>query len=121
MPSLTANFVYVYQMTHTGSPKIVTFDLDSVEITKKITENITAKGFANHSSKAYEFSHFFNVSHPTTLLTHVNNTNKIWHEIFGHLNFKYLQQLHNYKMVEGLPLIQTSDGVCHGCLVGKHP
>ena len=24
-------------------------------------------------------------------------------------------------MVEGLPLIQTSDGVCHGCLVGKHP
>ena len=24
-------------------------------------------------------------------------------------------------MIEGLPLIQTSDGVCPGCLVGKHP
>ena len=24
-------------------------------------------------------------------------------------------------MVEGVPLIQTSDGVCRGCLVGKHP
>ena len=24
-------------------------------------------------------------------------------------------------MVEGLPLIQTSNGVCSGCLVGKHP
>ena len=24
-------------------------------------------------------------------------------------------------MVEGFPLIQTSDGVCSGCLVGKHP
>ena len=24
-------------------------------------------------------------------------------------------------MVEGFPLIQTSDGVCLGCLVGKHP
>ena len=24
-------------------------------------------------------------------------------------------------MVEGLPLIQTSNGVCPGCLVGKHP
>ena len=23
-------------------------------------------------------------------------------------------------MVEGLPLIQNSDGVCPGCLVGKH-
>ena len=24
-------------------------------------------------------------------------------------------------MVEGFPSIQTSDGVCVGCLVGKHP
>ena len=24
-------------------------------------------------------------------------------------------------MVEGFPLIQISDGVCHGFLVGKHP
>ena len=24
-------------------------------------------------------------------------------------------------MVDGLPLLQTSDGVCPGCLVGKHP
>ena len=24
-------------------------------------------------------------------------------------------------MVEGLPLIQTSDGVCPGCLIGKDP
>ena len=24
-------------------------------------------------------------------------------------------------MVEGFPSIQTSDGVCAGCLVGKHP
>ena len=30
-------------------------------------------------------------------------------------------QLHNDKMVEGFPLIQTLDGVCLGCLVGKHP
>ena len=37
------------------------------------------------------------------------------------MNFKTLQQLHNDNMVEGFPLIQTSDGVCPGCLVGKHP
>ena len=60
-------------------------------------------------------------SHPTTLLTQANNTSKLWHEIFGHLNFKYLQQLHNDKIVEGFLLIQTSDGVCPGCLVGKYP
>ena len=34
VPSLAANLLYVYQMTHTGSPKRVTFDLDSVEITE---------------------------------------------------------------------------------------
>ena len=28
---------------------------------------------------------------------------------------------HNDKVVEGFPLIQTSDGVCFGFLVGKHP
>ena len=33
VPSLAANMLYVYQMTHTGPPKRVTFDSDSVEIT----------------------------------------------------------------------------------------
>ena len=108
-------------MTHIGSPKRVTFNYDSIEIIAKATGNIIEKGFTNHALKAYEFSHFLLVSHPTNLLTHANNTNKIWHERFGNLNFKYIQQLQNDKMVEGLPLIQTSDGVCLGCLVGKHP
>ena len=80
----------VYHMTHIVSPKKVTFEYDSVEIIEKVTGNIIAKGFANHTSKAYEFSHFFPVSHPTTLLTHAKNTNNIWHEIFGNINFKYL-------------------------------
>ena len=52
-------------MTHIGSPKRVTFDSDSVEIIKKATGNLIAKGFANHASKAYGFSHYFFVSHPT--------------------------------------------------------
>ena len=108
-------------MTHTVSPKRVTFESDSVEITQKNTGNLTAKGIANNATKDSEFSHFLHVSPPTTLLTHANNTSKIWHERFGHLNFKYLQQLHNDKMVEGFPLIQTSDGVCSCFLVGKNP
>ena len=79
------------------------------------------KGIANHTTKAYEFSHLLHVSPPTTLLSHAKNTSKIWHEIFGHLNFKYMKQLHNDNMVEGFPSIQTFDGVCAGCLVCKHP
>ena len=79
------------------------------------------KGIANHSTKAYEFSYFLPISPPTTLFSHAKNTSKIWHERFGHLNFKYLKQLHNDNMVEGFPSIQTSIGVCVECLVGKHP
>ena len=78
------------------------------------------KGVSNHAFKAYEFSHFIPTSYLSTLLTHANNTRKLWHEIFGHQNFKYLQYLHNDKMVEGLSLIKSSEGVCTGFLVGKH-
>ena len=51
-------------MTHTGSPRRVTFGLDLVEITDISTGNIIAKGAANHASKAYEFSHFMPFSEP---------------------------------------------------------
>ena len=108
-------------MTHTGSPKRVTFDSETIEITEKSIGQLIAKGIANHSTKSYEFSHFLSISPPTALLSHANNTSKIWHERFGHLNFKYLQQIHNDKMVEGFPSIQTSNGVCVGFMVGKNP
>ena len=108
-------------MNHTSSPKRVTFDSEIIEITKKSTGQLVVKGIANQSTKSYEFSHFLSVSPPTALLSNANDTSKIWHERFFHLNFKYLKLLHNDKMVEGFPSIQTSNGVCPGCLVGKHP
>ena len=99
VPSLVVNLLYVYHMTHTSSPKRVTFDSETIEITEKATGQLIVKGISNHSTKAYELSHFLHVSRPTALLYHANNTSKIWHERFSHLNFKYLQQLHNDKMV----------------------
>ena len=38
VPSLATNLLSVYQMTHTSSPKRVTFDSDSIEITEKLLE-----------------------------------------------------------------------------------
>ena len=64
VPSLASNLLYIYQMTHTGSPKRVIFGPDSVEITYISTRNIIAKGATNHASKAYEFSHFMPFSQP---------------------------------------------------------
>ena len=58
VPSLLANMLCFYQMTHTDSPKQVLFGSDSVEITKISTGDIVMKGIVDHSSKAYIFSHF---------------------------------------------------------------
>ena len=84
-------FFFVYQMNHTSSPKQVTFDPDIVEISEISTRNMIAKGVSNHAFKACEFSHFLPNSYASSLLTHANDTSMLWHEIFGHLNFKYLQ------------------------------
>ena len=63
-PSIATNLLYVYQMTHTSSPKQVVFGPGSVEITNISTGNIIAKGVAHHASKSYEFSHFIPYSVP---------------------------------------------------------
>ena len=44
-----------------------------------------------------------------------------WHEIFGHINYKYLSNLSEKYMVIGLPKIKFSKGVCQGYILGKHP
>ena len=44
------------------------------------------------------------------LLSIANETSNLWHEIFGHMNYKYIQALKNDEMVEGLPPIKSSNG-----------
>ena len=55
------------------------------------------------------------------LLSHSNETSKIFHEIFGHMSYKYLQSLNKDGMVKGPPQIKSSNGAWIGCVVGKHP
>ena len=85
------------------------------------TGNLIVKGIFNHASKGYDFSHFLTTSYPKELLTHANNTRKLCLERFGHLNFKYIQKLHNEKWVEDFPLTKSPKGVCPGFLAGRHP
>ena len=68
----------------------------------------------------YKFSNFLPTSNDQALLSDTNEVLKIWNERFGHMNYKYLQALHRDEMVEGLPQIRSSNGVCIGCVVGKH-
>ena len=86
--SQASNLLNVYQMTHTGVPNRFSFIPNDVEITELASGKLIAKGLTNHHAKAYEFSHFVADAKPTALLTHGNEVSRIWHERFGHLNFK---------------------------------
>ena len=90
VPGLSSNLLSVYQMTHTRSPKKLIFSPDDVKIIEISNVKFIEKGVANHTSKVYMFVHFLPYSNPSALLIHANEASKIWHEIFGHLNYKYL-------------------------------
>ena len=106
-------------MSHTGSPKKVILSLDDVEITEILNGKFIAKGVVDHTSKVYMFSHFLPYSNPSALLIHANEASKLWHEIFGHINYKYISDLSEKYMVIGLPKIKFSNGVYQACILGK--
>ena len=107
-------------MTHTREAKRETFTLYVVEIAEISSNKVVVLGYVDHQGRMYKFSHFLPNSRGKSLVSHANETIKFWNEIFGHMNYKYLQELNKYVMVDGLPPIKTSNGACIGCVVGKH-
>ena len=99
VPGLATNLLSVYQMTHTRSPKKVVFSPNEAEIFDIANGRVIAKGFVDHSSKVYRFSHFMPFSNPSDLLTHANEASILWHERFVHINYKYLSYLCEKYMV----------------------
>ena len=93
VPSLSSNLLSIYQITHIGLGKRVEFAPDSVEIRELHNDSTIAIGRASHQSRLYLFSHFVPDPPSSIFLTHSNNVGKLWHEWFGHLNFRYLHQL----------------------------
>ena len=108
-------------MTHTASPKKVILSPDDVEIIDISNGKVIAKCAIDHTSKVYMFSHFLPYSNPSAFLIHANEPSKLWHEIFGLLNYNYLCDLTEEDMVIGLRKIKFSKGVCQGFILGKHP
>jgi hypothetical protein len=84
------------------------------------TNSMVSTGEVNHQSRLYTFSEFIELD-SALLLTHADEGSRIWHELFGHFNFKYMQQLRKQRLVDGLQDIHFSKGVCEGHVLGKHP
>jgi hypothetical protein len=86
----------------------------------KTTNSRVAASEVNHQSRLYTFSEFIEPG-STLLLTHADESSRIWPEMFGHLNFRYMQHISKKILVDGLLGIHFSKGVCEGCVLGKHP
>jgi hypothetical protein len=52
--------------------------------------SIIAIGEVDHKSWLYKFTNFF-YHDSFLLLTHADESSRLWHEIFGDLNFKYMR------------------------------
>jgi GAG-pre-integrase domain len=59
----------------------------------------------------------------TFLNTYVEEKDWLWHLKFGHINFGGLKEMTSKKnkMVHGLPLVDSPDKFCEGCVIGNHP
>jgi hypothetical protein len=120
VPKISINLLSVYQLTNSSNGKKVVFTPNSVDIYDMQTNSKVATSEVNHQSRLYTFSVFIEPD-SALLLTRADESSRIWHERFGHLNFRYMQQLSKHKLVDGLPDIHFSKGLCEGCVLGKHP
>jgi hypothetical protein len=120
VPKLSVNLLSMYQMTNSGTGKKVIFTPNVMDIYDMQTNSRVATGEVNHQSRLYTFSEFIEPN-SSLLLTHADESSRIWHKRFGHLNFRYMQQLSKHILVDGLPDIHFSKGVREGCVLGKHP
>ena len=66
---------------------------DDVELTEISNGKFIAKGVVDHTSKVYKSSHSLPYSNLSALLIHANEESNIWHEIFVHINYKYLSDI----------------------------
>jgi hypothetical protein len=110
----------MYQNMNSRTGNKVVFTPNGVEIYDMQTNSKVATSEVNHQSRLYTFSEFIELDY-ALLLTHADEIIRIWHEMFQHLNFRYMQQLSKQRLVDGLPDIHFSKGICEGCVLGKHP
>jgi hypothetical protein len=117
---ISINLLFIYQMKNFGTGKKVIFTPDALDIYDMQTNSRVVIGEVNHQSRIYTFSEFIEPDY-ALLLTYADEISRIWNERFRHLNFRYMKQISKQGLVDGLPDIHFSKGICEGCVLGKHP
>jgi hypothetical protein len=120
VPKLSVNLLSMYHMKKSGTRKRFIFTHDAVDTYDMQTNSRVVTGEVNHQSRLYTFSEFIEPDY-ALLLNYVDESSRIWNKMFRHLNYIYMQQIIKQEMVDGLPYIHLSKGICEGCVIGKHP
>jgi hypothetical protein len=120
VPKLSVNILFMYRMKNSDTGKKFIFTPDAVDIYEMQTNSRISTSEVNHQSRLYTFSEFIEPYY-ALLLTRPDQSSRIWHERFGHLNFIYMQQLRKKGLVDVLLDIHFSKGICEGCVLVKHP
>ena len=121
VPNLSCNLLSVYQITQLGEAKSVLFTPHQVVIRDlKDPQPIVAIGSVGDINRLYMFDNFGSFSLPSIFVAHSDDVSRLWHDRFGHLNYRSLQNLYKEKMVICLPMVSCKDGVCSGCVLRKH-
>lgn len=89
VPKLSVNLLSIYQITHSRTGKRVEFTPDAMNIFDIQSNSKVATSEVNHRSRLYTFSEFIEPD-SALLLTHADDSSRLWHERFGHLNFRYM-------------------------------
>ena len=88
VPKFFHNLLLVYQITHSGASKTVTFRPHQVVIKDfKNPQNVLAIGTIDDITKLYKFNNFGSSHFPSVFVAHSDNLRKLWHERFGDLNY----------------------------------
>jgi hypothetical protein len=90
VPKLFVNLFSMCQMTNFKTRKKLILTTDALDIYDMQTNSKVSIGEVNHQSRIYTFSKFIELDY-SLLLTHADESSRIWHERFEHLNFIYMQ------------------------------
>jgi hypothetical protein len=96
VPSLSCNLLSLYQITHLGEGKTIEFSPHKVVIKDlKYPKHVLATRIADDITRLYKFDNFGSSSFSSVFVAHSDDLSKLWHERFGHLNYRSLQQVCN--------------------------
>ena len=94
VPKLSCNLLSVYQITHSSEGKSELFTPHQFVIWDiKYPEHVLATRSVDDITRLYKFDNFGSYSLPSLFVSHSDEVRKLWHEKFGHLNYRSLENI----------------------------